>query len=85
MRLRVRVTPNAAVSEVIGWDGELLKLRIAAPAIEEKVNREIIRFLAHKLRLAPSLFTFIREIFGRDKILEMPVAIELLKGKLGQE
>lgn len=85
MRLNLRITPNAKASEAISWDGRLLKLRIAAPPTDEKANTEVVRFLAKKLRIAPSLITFIRGIHGQDKILDIPIAVELLKGKLGLE
>ena len=84
MQLRLRITPNAKVSEVISWDGRLLKVRVNAPPIEGKANAEVIRFLAKKLHIAPSLITFIRGEHAKDKILDLPIAIELLKGKLEQ-
>jgi uncharacterized protein (TIGR00251 family) len=46
MRISIKVIANAAHTEVVGFVGEYLKLRIAAVPEKGKANREIIRFLA---------------------------------------
>lgn len=59
MRLAVKAVPNARTSEVVGWEddpvaGRVLKVRIAAPAVEGKANEALRGFLAKKLGLAKS-------------------------------
>ncbi len=50
-RLLCRIVPNARRSEVAGMmdDGKTLRIRIHAPAVEGKANRELTRFLAGQL------------------------------------
>lgn len=43
MKLPVRAVPNARTSEILGWEedalaGRVLKVRIAAPAVDGKAN-----------------------------------------------
>jgi uncharacterized protein (TIGR00251 family) len=48
-RLRLRIVPNAKQSAVVGPHGDALKLKIAAPALEGRANKELLDFLADKL------------------------------------
>ena len=59
MKLRVRVTPNAKRSEIIGWEvdpqvGKVLRVRIAAPPTEGKANAALRDYLAKSLGLSKS-------------------------------
>ncbi|MCC2639206.1 MAG: hypothetical protein K0Q68_2925 [Moraxellaceae bacterium] len=44
--LLLHVQPGARESAFAGLHGEALKLRLAAPALEGRANRELIRYLA---------------------------------------
>lgn len=41
--------PGAARSEVAGEAGEYLRIRLAAPPVEGRANKELVRFLADAL------------------------------------
>ena len=43
--------PNAPRSEIIGWLGEALKIKLHAPPVEGKANAELCTFLAKQLGL----------------------------------
>lgn len=45
--LWVKVTPKASCNEIIGWEGEFLKVRLKAVPEKGKANQELIYFLAH--------------------------------------
>lgn len=49
--LKVRVVPGAKKSEIAGESGGRLKIRLQAPPVEGKANRELIKFLAGALGL----------------------------------
>lgn len=51
MTLAVWAAPGARRTEVVGEAGGLLRIRVAAPAIEGKANRELCRFLAERARI----------------------------------
>ena len=60
MKLALKVTPGARKNEVLGWEddypqvGRVLKLKIAAPPIDGKANKEIETYLAKGLGLPKS-------------------------------
>jgi hypothetical protein len=47
--LTVHAAPRARRSEVAGLHGDALKIRLAAPPVDGKANRELVRFLAERL------------------------------------
>ncbi len=46
MILEVHVQPGAKRSEFAGQHGERIKIRLAAPAVDNKANAALIEFLA---------------------------------------
>jgi len=47
--LTIKAVPNAPRSEVVGWMGDTLKVRLKAPPVDGKANTELCRFLAEVL------------------------------------
>ena len=45
----VRVVPRAKKNEIVGVEGEVLKVRIAAPPVRGKANEALVEFLAQAL------------------------------------
>lgn len=72
MILDVQIQPNAKRSELVSWDGALLKLRIAAPPIEGKANVALLKFLGKTFNVPPSSITLLRGSTGKHKRLEIP-------------
>ena len=50
-KIAVRVTPGAKEDRLLGWEGEVLRLRLRAAAVEGKANSALIKFLAASLGL----------------------------------
>jgi uncharacterized protein (TIGR00251 family) len=69
--LKVQITPNAPRSEVVGWLGDRLKIKIKAPAIEGKANAELRRFLAESLNVRVADVTILQGDTGRVKVLQI--------------
>jgi hypothetical protein len=44
--LSIRVVPGSRKSEVAGANGGVLRVRLAAPAVDGKANAELVRFVA---------------------------------------
>lgn len=77
MKLRIRATPNARRSEIIGWDedpvvGPVLKVRVAAPPVEGKANEELRSFLAKHLGLPRSKVVMEKGDASRVKTFVLP-------------
>jgi uncharacterized protein len=49
--IAVKVNPRAARDEIVGWQGGVLKVRIAAPPVDGKANEALRTLLAHRLGL----------------------------------
>jgi uncharacterized protein (TIGR00251 family) len=47
----VRVVPSASRSEVVGEHDGALRVRVAAPPVEGAANLELVRTLAHALKV----------------------------------
>lgn len=77
MKLRVRATPNAHRSEIIGWEddpqtGRILRVRVAAPPLEGKANAELRAFLAKTLDLPKSKVVLEKGNAARIKSFDIP-------------
>ena len=46
VRLRVYVQPRGAKNEILGMQGDALKIRVTSPPVEGAANHELTRFLA---------------------------------------
>jgi hypothetical protein len=60
MKLDVQISANASRSEIVGWIGGRLKIKVKAPAVEGKANAELLRFLAEKLATRPNQLQIVR-------------------------
>lgn len=79
MQLFVKVTPNARRSEMAGWSEDergrpVLLVRLAAPPVDGKANRELVEFLSDALGCAKSRVILVRGEGARQKVLEIPDA-----------
>lgn len=77
MKLPVRAVPNARTSEILGWEedalaGRVLKVRVAAPAVDGKANEALREFQAKSLGLPKSKITLERGPTSRVKMFTVP-------------
>jgi uncharacterized protein len=77
MKLRIRATPNARRNEWLGWEedaqaGRVLRIRVAAPAMDGKANAELRDFLAATLGLPKSRVILEKGGSSRFKCFEIP-------------
>jgi len=71
LTLTVHVQPNARASAFAGLHGDALKIRIAAPAVDDKANAALIDFLHRFLGLPSSLISIRHGARGRRKVVEI--------------
>jgi uncharacterized protein len=67
--LTLHIQPNARVTAVAGRHGDAIKLRIAAPAVDDKANAALIEFLHIWLKLPIKQIIIKRGARGRRKIV----------------
>jgi hypothetical protein len=70
-RLEIKAVPNAPKSEVVGWLGDALKVKIHAPPVEGKANEALCAFLAEALDLPKRSVRLARGETSRKKIVEI--------------
>jgi uncharacterized protein (TIGR00251 family) len=70
-RLEIKAVPNAPKSEVVGWLGDALKVKVHAPPVEGKANEALCSFLAEALDLPKRSVRLARGETSRKKIVEI--------------
>jgi uncharacterized protein (TIGR00251 family) len=70
-RLRLRVSPGAGRTEIVGRHGEAWKVRVTAPPERGRANQAVVRLLAERLGVPTSGLEVISGLSGRDKVVEL--------------
>jgi len=68
---KVKVQPGAAKNEIIGVQGDVLKIKINAPPVKGKANKALIDFLAKKLGIKRSQVEILGGHTSRVKKIKM--------------
>ena len=71
VRISLRVQPGASKNEVLGLANSIWKIRIAAPPVEGKANKELIEYLSEILDIAKSRIRVVKGEKGRDKVVSI--------------
>ncbi len=72
MQIRVKVFPNAKKDEVLmEGKGDLLKVRVKAPALKGRANKALIEVLAAHLGVKKSDIRIVSGERSREKIVEV--------------
>ena len=67
--LRLRVTPGAARNEATGFADGVLQVRVAAPPVRGKANKELATFLSQVLGVSKSSLTIVKGHTSRNKVV----------------
>lgn len=65
--LAVHAQPGARRTEVAGLHGDALKIRVAAPALEDRANEALIAFLAERFQVPKRNVTLLSGGKSREK------------------
>jgi uncharacterized protein (TIGR00251 family) len=77
LSLTLHAQPNAKKNAISGVHGDALKVRIAAPAVDDKANAALIEFLSETLGVPRSAITIRQGARGRRKVVEITGGPEL--------
>ena len=69
VRISVRVHPGANRNEVTGFTDNVLHVRVAAPPVKGKANKELIDFLSRLFDVSKSQVTILRGHTARNKVV----------------
>lgn len=67
--ISVRVHPNAARSEIVGVADGVWQVKVSAPPVKGKANKELIAFLSRLLGVSKSRIAIIKGHTTRNKII----------------
>ena len=86
LSLTLHAQPGARKSEIVGLHGDALKVRVAAPAVDNKANVALLEFLSEALGAPRSAITIRHGATGRRKVVEVIGGPEIAErlGKLSQ-
>lgn len=65
--LQLHVLPRAGRTEIVGWHGDAVKIKLKAPPVDGAANQELIRFLAKQIGVPRSSVRIASGITGRRK------------------
>lgn len=65
--LTIHVQPRARRTEVAGRHGDAIKIRLAAPPVDDAANEELVRFLAEALEVPRAAVSITRGGTARRK------------------
>lgn len=83
--LAIKAVPNAAKSEVVGWLGDALKIKLKAPPVDGKANAELRRFLAETLGLPKAAVTLATGETARQKRVQIEgLTLEEVRERIGE-
>jgi uncharacterized protein (TIGR00251 family) len=81
--IKVKVIPNAHRSEMIGWENDVLKCRLAAVPEKGQANDELLQFLASYLKIKKSSIKLLQGQTNRHKrICIQGISLESIKSLL---
>jgi len=84
MILKLHIQPGSSRDEMAGWDGDTLRVRLRARAVEGKANRALLEFLADSLGLRPRQVELIKGERSREKLVEVELpSMEEVAARLG--
>lgn len=70
-RLRLRVSPGAARSEIAGRHGDGWKVRVSAPPERGRANDAVVSLLAERLGVPRAAVSVVSGEASRDKVVEL--------------
>ncbi|MEE9583203.1 MAG: DUF167 domain-containing protein [Dehalococcoidales bacterium] len=70
-RISVRVYPGAAGNKVTGFANGVLLVKISAPPVGGKANRELVAFLSRLLNVSQDRVNIVRGNTSRRKLLSI--------------
>ena len=68
-KISVRVYPNAARSEVVNFPDGVLRVKVSAPPVKGKANKELIALLSQVLGVDRSRVSITKGHTSRNKII----------------
>ena len=69
IEISLRVYPNAARNQIAGFSDGILQVKIAAPPVRGKANKELVAFLSRVLGIGKSYIAILQGHTSRNKVI----------------
>jgi len=69
VNINLRVRPNAGRNEVTNFTDGILQVKVAAPPVKGKANKELITFLSQKLSISKTAIEIIKGNTSHHKVI----------------
>ncbi|HEX7593801.1 MAG TPA: DUF167 domain-containing protein [Anaerolineae bacterium] len=67
----VKVVPRASKNQIVGMEGDAIKIRLNAPPVEGKANEALVKFLAETLGVSRAQIEIVRGHASRRKVVRV--------------
>ena len=71
IRLWVHVQPRASRTEIVGLHGDSLKIRLAAPPVDNAANEALVDFLGERFAVRKHAVTIVSGAQSRAKVVHV--------------
>ncbi|MEZ5538712.1 MAG: DUF167 domain-containing protein [Pseudomonadales bacterium] len=69
--LEIKVIPGSSRTEIAGWLGDALKIKVAAPPEKGKANQAVIKLLATLFGINEAALTIVNGGTSQRKVIEI--------------
>ena len=84
VRFSIRLQPRSSRNEIVGVQGDFLKVRVTAPPVEGMANEALIDFLSEALKISRRNLCMVSGHSSRTKVIEVRgVDLESIKRLAG--
>ena len=71
IKLSVQVSPNATRDEIVGFTDGVLQVRVSAPPVKGKANKQLIALLSRILEISKSRLSIVKGHTAKSKIISI--------------
>ncbi|MDD4874403.1 MAG: DUF167 domain-containing protein [Dehalococcoidales bacterium] len=70
-KIAVQISPGASKNEITGIVNDILRIKIAAPPVKGKANKELIDYLSHLLCISKDRLDILKGHTSKNKLISI--------------
>lgn len=71
VEVKVKVIPGARENGAVGFEGDILKVKLTAPPIEGKANKALVELLARLVGIRKGNVEIVKGLKSRQKLIRL--------------
>ena len=68
---QIKVIANSKINKIVEQDGDYLKIKLTAPAVDNKANRALLDFLAQEFKIKKQHINIIKGHKNQNKVIKI--------------